>query len=67
MNTIKNKTNTSHSGKHRHKPHYHQDKLNEITSDTCTPKHTPSKIDDTPDNTDMDSSDSTMDSSSDSE
>ena len=57
-----NKTGTSQSDKHKHKPHYHKDKVNEITSETFTQKHTPTKIDDTLDNTDIDSSDSTADS-----
>ena len=57
-----NKTGTSQSDKHKHKPHYHKDKVNEITSDTCTQKHTPTKIHDRPDNSDIDSSDSTADS-----
>ena len=47
------KTHTSYSDKHKHKPHYHKDKVNEIASDMCTPEH---KIDDTPNNTDIDSS-----------
>ena len=60
------KTNTYHSNKCKHKPHYHKDEVNKITLDTCTPKHTPKKINETPDNTDIDSSDSTVHSSSDS-
>ena len=62
-----NKTNTSHSGKCRHKPHYHKEEVNEITSDSGTHKHTPTKSKDTPDNADIDSSDSTGDSSLDCE
>ena len=64
---FQNKTNTSHPNKCRHKPHYHKDKINENTSDTCTPKHIPTKIEDTPDNTDIVSLDSTADSCSESQ
>ena len=46
-------TNTSHSNKHKCNPHYHKDEVNEITPVTYTP---------IPDNTNVDSSDGTMDS-----
>ena len=61
-----NKTNTSHSDKCRHKPDYHKEEVNEITSDTGTPKHISTKSTDTPQNTVIDSLDSTADSSLDS-
>ena len=62
-----NKMGTSHSDKRKHKPHQHKDKVNEMISDTCTPKHTPTQTDDTPDNTDIDSYHSTVASASNSE
>ena len=61
------KTNTSHSDKGKHKPCCHKGEVNKIALDTCIPKHAPTKIDYTPDNTDIDSWDSTAGSSSDSE
>ena len=47
--------------------HYHKDEVNEITSDTNTPKYISTETDDIPDNSDVDSSDSSMDSALDSE
>ena len=60
------KTSISHSDKCKYKNHYHKDEVNEITSETCILMHTPTKTDDTPNNTDIDSSNSTMDYTSDS-
>ena len=54
-----NKTSVSHSDNCKHKPHCQKDKVNKIASDICTPMHIPTKTDDIPDNSDIDSSDST--------
>ena len=70
INIIKIKQTHPTPTNNSHKPHYskyyHKDEVNDITLDTCTTKHTPTKIDDTPHNTDIDSSDSTAESSLDS-
>ena len=39
------KTNISHSDICKHKHGYHKDEVNKITSDSCTPKQKPTKID----------------------
>ena len=45
--------------------HYHKDEVNEITPNTYTPNHIATETDNISDNTDVDGSDSTMDSASD--
>ena len=57
-------TSTSHSDNHKCNSHYHKDEVNAITSDAFTPTHITTETDDIPDNTDVDSSDSTTDSAS---
>ena len=55
---------TSHSDQKTCNSHYHKYKVNAITSDTHAPKHITTETDNIPDNTDVDNSDSTTDSAS---
>ena len=58
--------NTSHADKHKHTSHYHKDEVSEITPNTYTPKHITTETDDILDSSNVDSSDSTTNSTSDS-
>ena len=64
---MKSNASTSHSDSHKCNSHYHKDEVNTITSDTYTSLHIVTETDNIPDNTDVDRSDSTVDSASDSE
>ena len=65
-NNCQSNTSMPHSDKHKYKSHYHKDKVNEITTDTYTPNHIATETGNIQENTDLDSSDSTADSASDS-